>query len=62
MYRVTRMAGNIYAMKFDNLYDEVTNLEGLIEIDGHVLLVTDLETAADIFGVAEEDIVIVEPE
>lgn len=62
MYRVTDMGSGIYAAKITSLRRELPHLEGLLEAGDHVLLVNDLDDAADVFGVDVDDIVVVEPE
>ena len=62
MYRVTDMRSGIYAAEFRSVRLEADNLEGLLEAGDHVLLVNDLEQAADVFGVDVSEIIVVEPE
>jgi hypothetical protein len=62
MFRVTDMRSGIYAAPFSNLRREIDNLEGLLEVGDHVLLVNTLEEAADVFGVEVNEIIVVEPE
>ena len=62
MYRVTKMGYRVYAKKFDKLSAELSNIEGLLETDDHVLLVNELFDAAEIFDVAEDEIIVVEDE
>jgi hypothetical protein len=62
MYRVTDMGSGIYAAPFNDLRAERESIEGLLEAGDHVLLVNDLQEAADVFGVEVHEIIVVEPE
>jgi hypothetical protein len=64
MYRVTKMGHNIYAKEFSSLrlHSLRDDIEGLLEAGDHVLLVNELEDAADVFGVEVNEIVVVEDE
>ena len=62
MFRVTKMGINIFAAEFDDLDREKENIEGLLEAGDHVLLVNDLEDAAEVFDVEVSDITVVETE
>ena len=56
-YRVGRTNSGVYAYGFDDIHDQIRDI---IELAGDgVLIVDDLETAANIFNVSVDDIKIV---
>jgi len=61
LYRVTDMKSAIYAMKIDSVMDDIDAISDLLEAGDHVLLVNDLQEAADVFQVEVNEIIIVEP-
>ena len=59
MYRVTKTLSGVYAFKFDDIHKEIINIGEMVYQGEGVLLVDDLETAAEIFGVKVSEIQVV---
>lgn len=56
------MSGRWYSIEFDDLEDELENIEGFVNEDTPVLIASDLESACDMLEIEVDEVEVVEPE
>ena len=62
MVRLTKMSGRWYSFEFEDLNDELENIEGFVNEDTPVLIATDLNSACDMLEIEVSEVEVVEPE
>ncbi len=56
MFRVTKLGGKYYAVQFDELEDQLEDIEGFIESGDVVIIGPDLDYIADILDIESSEI------
>lgn len=61
MYRVSVMSSGAYAVKVDSVFEDFSNIQPLVDSEGMVILVDELESLEAI-GINSDDVTVVDPE